>query len=836
MKTSLKTKLSAYIAILLSLGIAAYAYYSDSQTNKMRDMLASSLEKLTLETLETRLSNRVSDVARSFETAYHDLEINAQETYRLLAFLMPPDQLSVNQDTLVDTAGKPTPEVILQGRVLNGNFDIVDQYTKATNGNVATVFVRTGDDFMRITTSLKKQDGSRAFGTLLDRAHPAYQLLLEGKPYTGLASLFGKEYMTHYQPMMENGKTIAVLFIGYDATRSIAALKETVRSLKLGKTGYFMAMDKKITLTLHPKSEGKNVADHQDANGVMYFKAMVDQAKADEVQFISYSRPDKEGEAPRTKMAAYQLIPGFNWTLAATLYPTEFTQSFIDVAESVKDDMQSAQTNTLLLLSAFGVLAIFIIGWMIGRALGPLNTLANIMQRIGQSGDFNQHAPETGDQELASVAQAFNQLTQRVGQAIDQAQLALNAVADGDYTRRMDAGYEGKLAELATGIVTAMDAIERNQRVLSDTMQRIAHGDFSVDAQTPASVKQAIAAIMAFNHQMAQAMGKLAQGDFSANVSGEGDFAPVAKNFMQSIHALQGALQDVGAAASALAEGDLSYRVKQHPGYLGELGDNLNRALTALSQTLQEVQSDAEGFVEQSQNLVSAAGLLNHATELVSSSLQQADGSRHEMTQSVQGMQVALVTATNISHDNTSVLNEMNQEMTESVSAIRRIQETSIKIGEIVGLVDSISFQTNLLALNAAVEAARAGEHGRGFAVVASEVRALAGKSADAAKEIRQLVDTTVSQVNSGATLIEQSANSLLLLDKETQRMRDVLVQVQATAEDMQGSVAQTSHALNEVSTQEALLRGQVASMNTTAENMAAQSSVMQAGVGKFKL
>jgi methyl-accepting chemotaxis protein len=836
MRWTLRIKLSAFIASLMLAGIVSYALYNSAQTDQMRDELEASLLDLTNQTLETRLKNRVSDLGRVFETAYQGLLINAKETHRLLSFLVPIDQLKVNELVLVDTADKKAPEVILNDVRLNGNFALVDQYTQMTVGNVATVFARTGDDFIRVTTSLKKQDGSRAYGTLLDRTHPAYPLLLQGKSYTGLASLFGKEYMTHYEPVTVAGRVVAVLFIGYDANKQIVALKDKIRALNLGKTGYFLAMDKKVTLTLHPRSEGKNVADHKDDHNKYYFKEMVDTAKLDQSQVIHYTRPDKEGEQSRTKFAVYQQIAGFDWTIAATVYPAEFTTSFVEVTNKLHEKMQEQHNQTLLLLAFVGMAVVLLMMVIIARALRPLNQLSQAMHSIVQSGDFDRLASEDADEEIAQVARAFNQLTATLGKAVSQAESALNGVTHGDYRRRMDTSYQGKLNALAQGIVAAMHALENNQKALTDVMQRIRQGQLQVDAQTPDSVQQAMATIIAFNQQMQYAMEKVSAGDFSATITGSGDFFPVAQHFTRSMQSLQKALEDIGSGASALAKGDLSYRVKAHPGYLGELGSNMNAALDALSVALKEVQGDALSFADESQSLVAASSLLNHANQQVVDSLSVAEHSRQQMTTSVQSMQSSLSTATKIAQDNAMTLTSVNLAMTESVSAIRRIQETSHQIGEIVGLVDSISFQTNLLALNAAVEAARAGEHGRGFAVVAGEVRALAGKSADAAKEIRTLIDTSVSQVNSGAAMIEKSADALVRLDQDTKKMGEMITLVQSNAVSMQTAVQQTTGALKEVSVQEELLRAQVSSIHDTANRIAEQSHDMRESVSQFKL
>ncbi|MDM7951564.1 methyl-accepting chemotaxis protein, partial [Hydrogenophaga sp.] len=151
-------------------------------------------------------------------------------------------------------------------QVLNANFTEVDAFEQATGG-VATVFMRKGDDFERITTSLKKQDGQRAIGTLLVREHPAYALMLQGLSYTGRAALFGKPYMTHYEPVRDSaGTVVAILFIGFDITDFQTSLLNMVEEARFFDTGGTYVIDPRksnaeAVFVSHPTASGKKVLE-----------------------------------------------------------------------------------------------------------------------------------------------------------------------------------------------------------------------------------------------------------------------------------------------------------------------------------------------------------------------------------------------------------------------------------------------------------------------------------------------------------------------------------------------------------------------------------------------
>ena len=152
-----------------------------------------------------------------------------------------PGQFTVAESPGAD--GKREAVLSFQGASVNGDFEVVDRFSKDSMGAVATIFARTGEDFIRVTTSLKKQDGERAYKTLLDRKHPAYALMNEGKTYIGRASLFGREYMTVYEPIRDGTRTIGILFIGSDMGAILGKLDTVMAGQKLFTSGAVYAVN-----------------------------------------------------------------------------------------------------------------------------------------------------------------------------------------------------------------------------------------------------------------------------------------------------------------------------------------------------------------------------------------------------------------------------------------------------------------------------------------------------------------------------------------------------------------------------------------------------------------
>lgn len=513
----------------------------------------------------------------------------------------------------------------------------------------------------------------------------------------------------------------------------------------------------------------------------------------------------------------------------ANLAPT-LTELSVDINER----LLGLIVKGLSVLAVLGMIVAVLIYLVIKVMLRPLDQLAFTMHDIRQTGELDRQAPEVGDKELVQLAREFNLLSKQTYNSVFQAQQVLDELTKGNFDARMSGDYPGCLGTLAESIALTASILTRNHQALHATMSNISSGKLQSDAQTPEIVRQAVNQITLFNQQMSHAVAELAAGNFSVHVEGVGDFGKTAQQFMGSMNTLKTSLTDIGQCISQLADGNLIVQVQQHPGYLGELAYNINQALQSLARAINHVQEQAQGFTELAMQLGETSNLLSNVNTQLHQGLELANESRQQMLGSVSQMQQQIQTATDIAQDNRQHLHETTQAMNQSVDSMQRIQQTSLQISNIITLVDTIAFQTNLLALNAAVEAARAGEHGRGFAVVASEVRALAGKSAEAAQEIRQLIDTSMKQVNEGADKIQQASNALTTMSEQTERLQESLSQADQAASSVELAVAQTSSALTEVSAQENVLHQQVQQLNQIATQIQGQAETLKTETTRF--
>ncbi|GFO66108.1 methyl-accepting chemotaxis protein [Geomonas paludis] len=391
-----------------------------------------------------------------------------------------PGPFAVDATRSVTVAGRSTPQLTSGATVLNLNTAIVDRFTALTNA-AATVFVRSGDDFVRIATSLSKEDGSRAVGTALDRDHPAYRRLLEGQEFVGKATLFDRDYMTRYLPIKDGqGRVIGILFIGLDFTQGLKALKEKVRAAKVGKTGYIFAVDARPgkeqgRLVIHPTREGENIIDSTDADGRKFVREMI----ATQSGVIRYGWLNKEaGEtAPRAKVVAYRHFREWNWVIGVGSYQDEFAQ----VAHMVR--------NTVFLAMAVVCLLLFSVSYLLVRkwVTAPVRELLEQTGRYA-SGDFSQvaeHQERAGQpaDEVELIAQGVDAMALSLRRILvkvtDSAQEVSVAAAQVSVAaERIAAGADevvGKTAAVATAgeeMAATSNDIARNCQLAVEEAQR----------------------------------------------------------------------------------------------------------------------------------------------------------------------------------------------------------------------------------------------------------------------------------------------------------------------------------------------------------------------------
>jgi methyl-accepting chemotaxis protein len=250
----------------------------------------------------------------------------------------------------------------------------------------------------------------------------------------------------------------------------------------------------------------------------------------------------------------------------------------------------------------------------------------------------------------------------------------------------------------------------------------------------------------------------------------------------------------------SLAQGDLTIDMKgKYDGVFSAIKEAINSTLSKLTQISGNIKESTGALSSSANEISSASADLSQRTENQASTLEQTAASMEEITSTVENNSKNARDANIFAHDAKAIAQEGGDVVKKVVGAMEKITSSSAKIADIIGVIDEIAFQTNLLALNAAVEAARAGDAGKGFAVVASEVRALAGRSSQASKQIKDLISESVCQVKDGSVLVEKAGTTLDKVVDSFNKLAGIISDISISSEEQTRGIAEINLAITQL-------------------------------------
>lgn len=538
--------------------------------------------------------------------------------------------------------------------------------------------------------------------------------------------------------------------------------------------------------------------------------------------------------------------------------PVKFgSLDWVMIAEIETDEAYAAVSNLRWVIFVVCVLALVAIAYFAmrisNRILEPVQLLKQAMAHVSENTDFSQRVEVHREDEIGQSVQSFNSLLTAVEAAIKETNKVVAAMSNGDFSRRVEADLKGDLLALKNGVNVSTAAMEDSIKEVNRVVEGLANGNFeekiTLDlkgelASLKNGVNSSADAIAAAISNIRSLMDAMSKGNFKRRAQGNlvGEYAKLAEQADSAMTSIDSALEEVDSVMAAVAQGQLEARVNAElPGQLNDIKVNLNVSIDAIEDVFSETENVLQGLslghldrsissnfpgrfntlkvntnatVEKlnevvheikvaastvkvgAQDIASGNSSLSARTEQQASNLEQTAASMDEITSTVKH------TAENAGHANkiASQAKEHAQAggkvVEEAVIAMDEINQASNRISDIISVIDSIAFQTNLLALNAAVEAARAGEQGRGFAVVASEVRNLAGRSANAAQEIKRLIEDSVAKVEAGSELVNKSGKTLEDIIKQVENVSSIVGEISTAAGEQSTGISEIHRAI----------------------------------------
>jgi len=317
----------------------------------------------------------------------------------------------------------------------------------------------------------------------------------------------------------------------------------------------------------------------------------------------------------------------------------------------------------------------------------------------------------------------------------------------------------------------------------------------------------------------------------------DGFFEKLSGGINELTDVIESVFSDVSSTMQSMATGDLNNRIdKEYQGVYLECKNSINASIDKIAEIVGEVNNSAEFINNSAQEIASGNNNLSHRVEQQAANLEETASSMEELTSTVKNNADNAQQANQVATSARQLAEKGGEVVTSAVAAMQEINVSSNKIAEIIGVIDEIAFQTNLLALNASVEAARAGEQGRGFSVVATEVRNLAQRSATAAKESKELIQTSVQKVRSGTEFVNETGKSLHEIVTGVKKVGDIVAEIAAASVEQSQGIEQVNQAvsqMDEITQQNAALAEQASASSVS---MSEQSTAMSQILAFFKV
>jgi methyl-accepting chemotaxis protein len=516
---------------------------------------------------------------------------------------------------------------------------------------------------------------------------------------------------------------------------------------------------------------------------------------------------------------------------------------------SIEGKENSANANMwMLIISAVAVGILIGIALMVIRNVsGAITQIVGSVTQVASTMKFNTRLPARND-ELNAVSQSLNSMLASLETAVADSNKVIGAIAQGDFSQRINNAYVGDLERLKQGINSSAENITCVMNNLQEAMQALKAGQLSahVDADAPGSygvmldyVKTSFKELNAVVSDINHIVDQMKNGNFDArvNANAHGDLLIMKDNFNRSMEMTAQVVRSIVEVVEAQASGDLTKQLPSgaYHGLFQDLKNAMNYSAEAVKDKVivavnaSMVVNDAAAQVSQ------GSSDLSSRVQEQAAALEQTSATMHEMTAAVQANTENAAKVAELAHQVQGQSKDGVAVMQQTIHAMKSIQEASSKIADIVSIIDSIAFQTNLLALNAAVEAARAGEHGRGFAVVASEVRALAGKSADAAKDIKGLIDDSVNRIDVGTKLADKSGEMLEQINQSVAQVATMIESISSASREQTTGISQVHLAIADIDRVTQENAALVEETTAAAESLSSEANGLRDSMAFFK-